>query len=219
MRYCGSVLALFAAACLTVNVHLHLDKLEESLKERERQINRQSLAPEGEQGRLRSPGTVVATAFAAPQQGDEPNLRVDTPVMREISQRRVERQRAVREYLANGVIGEANDGRWVIRTEEGLERHQRVELRRIVEAENRDREAEWRELLRANGWERDLLPRIRAYWTRARRGSILEADDVPGSWMLQDDEGEWLSKAEWIERERRRRERGGQEGAQEGGGR
>lgn len=203
------LLAVFACIPVTVNVNLFFDKLQEGLENRENAINEQSAtpaepepAPPNNGGFLLIEPPVILMLAPAQEQGIDTN--VDTPRMREIARARTERQRRLSARLAAGVLGEGNDGTWQIRSEEGLSREERADLRRDVTEENRDRQAELEEIRRANNLAESDLTRIRGVWVAARRQAILRGDSVPDSWVLQDDDGNWLTRGEWNERERQR---------------
>jgi hypothetical protein len=87
-----------------------------------------------------------------------------------------------------GNLGIAQDGLLVIRNNDGLSLKQRAEIKQLIDAENRDREALYAEIAKANNIPNENIPRIKSIFAK----SWIE-QARPG-WWIQDSQGSWRKK-------------------------
>lgn len=125
--------------------------------------------------------TLVAPARAAE------NIDINTPAIQRIKRSMAARNSALRPYYNSGAIGLTNSGLIAIRNLGAVPLAQRNRLKQLVAADNRDRNALYPEIARANGhpeWEQ----RIRKIW--AQRWIA----NAPKGWWYQDNRGNWKHK-------------------------
>ncbi len=75
-----------------------------------------------------------------------------------------------------------------VRNSEGLNLRKRAEVRKLVEAENRDRESLYMEIARANNFPKERVGDIK----RIFAGSWIK--QAKRGWFVQDPEGGWKQK-------------------------
>ncbi|MCP3676360.1 MAG: YdbL family protein, partial [Deltaproteobacteria bacterium] len=95
---------------------------------------------------------------------------------------------SIKPYLEKGNAGIANDGLLVSRSSEGLNLKERANLKRLFKAENRDREALYNEIAKANKFSPDKVEDIKKLFAKswikkARTG-----------WWVQEENGKWRRK-------------------------
>lgn len=127
---------------------------------------------------------LVPTAYAA----DTPDLRIQTAASEAIRERMRQRfQHELSGALSSGAVGLTQNGLVALRDASQLPLAQRAVLNAAIADENRDRDALYREVARANGhpeWE----AQIRATFAR---GWIERA---PAGWYYQNPAGGWQQK-------------------------
>jgi len=127
---------------------------------------------------------LVPTAYAA----DTPDLRIQTAASEAIRERMRQRfQNELSGALSSGAVGLTQNGLVALRDASALSLTQRAVVNAAVAEENRDRDALYREVARANGhpeWE----AQIRATFAR---GWIERA---PAGWYYQNPAGGWQQK-------------------------
>jgi anthranilate synthase component 1 len=65
---------------------------------------------------------------------------------------------------------------------------ERAETKQLVDAENRDREALYAEIAKANGFPKDSIPKIKSIFARSW------IDQARSGWWIQDGQGNWKRK-------------------------
>jgi uncharacterized protein YdbL (DUF1318 family) len=90
--------------------------------------------------------------------------------------------------MDRGNVGISRDGLLSVRATEGLSLKERAEVQQLVDAENRDREALYAEIAKANDIARESVPKIKAIFAK----SWIE-QARPG-WWIQDAQGNWRKK-------------------------
>jgi uncharacterized protein YdbL (DUF1318 family) len=91
-------------------------------------------------------------------------------------------------YLRSGGLGIANDGLLVVRDLTGLPVREQGMVRKLVDAENRDRLRLYREIARANDLGKDRVPEIQKIFAETW---IEKAE--PG-WSVQQSNGMWTTR-------------------------
>lgn len=124
--------------------------------------------------------------FISPARAAE-NIDINTPTIETIKRSMAQRNAEMRPFFASGAIGLTADGLVAVRDLGAVALAQRNRLRQLVAAENRDRNALYPEIAKANGhpeWE----ARMRQVW--AKRWIA----NAPSGWWYQDSHGKWLRK-------------------------
>jgi uncharacterized protein YdbL (DUF1318 family) len=118
----------------------------------------------------------------------EADINVSNPAIRALKDSIKNRSDSIKPYMDRGNVGISRDGLLTVRTTEGLNLKERAEAQQLVDAENRDREALYLEIAKANNIARESVPKIKAIFAR----SWIE-QARPG-WWIQDAQGNWKKK-------------------------
>jgi uncharacterized protein YdbL (DUF1318 family) len=129
-----------------------------------------------------------AFAFVGEAQAQETDINVSNPAIRSLKESIRKRSESLKPYMDRGNVGINRDGLLTARTAEGLNLKERAEVQQFVEAENRDREALYVEIARANNISRDAVPKIKAIFAKSW------AEQARSGWWIQDAQGNWTKK-------------------------
>ncbi len=195
------LLAVMLAACVTVNVYFPaaaaqtaadqvIDTIMQGPKESPPQGQPQS-KPQGSTAMphqsvlLAAVGTVL-NAIVPAAQAQGANLDISTPEVRAIVGSLANRNGQLRAYFASGAIGLTADGHVDVRDQNVIPLPERAKVKSLVADENRDRDALYAEVAKANGhpeWKSDIQSTFAKRW-------IAKAD--AGTWYQ--DGGGWKQK-------------------------
>jgi uncharacterized protein YdbL (DUF1318 family) len=140
------------------------------------------------QSGLMRPATVAATFFPNEAHAQEADINVSNPAIRALKDSIKRRSGSIKPFMDRGNVGITRDGLLTGRTAEGLNLKERAEAQQLVDAENRDREALYLEIAKANNIARESVPRIKTIFAK----SWIEQAQ-PG-WWVQDAQGNWRKK-------------------------
>ncbi|GAX62638.1 hypothetical protein SCALIN_C38_0001 [Candidatus Scalindua japonica] len=118
----------------------------------------------------------------------EIDLNLTTPVIRKLIDSMKARNAKIMEFKEKGAIGETNDGMLAIREMGGLGGEGIRTVKRLVRAENNDREALYKELATANKIALSDVGKIKAVFAKT-----LKQKARPGHWH-HDENGNWTQK-------------------------
>ena len=121
-----------------------------------------------------------ATAFAAA------DLRVNTPAVNALKQSMRDRFQELRPYLDSGAVGLTADGLLAVRNAGAIPLSARQQVSALVSSQNRDRNALYTEIARANGhpeWEGEIRQTFAQRWIQRAQ---------PGWWVQGS--GGWKQK-------------------------
>lgn len=179
-----------ATACVTINVYFP-EAAAERAADRFIQdvLGEQGAAPLPEGGGdSASTGGRLLSFFIASAHAQQANININTPQINAIKQRMADRHRSHLEaWYEAGAIGLDNRGLVSIRDQSAVPMADRRNLQRIVNEENNDRNAVYREIAIANGqpdWESDIRDTFARQWVNNARSG----------WQYQDARGNWQTK-------------------------
>jgi uncharacterized protein YdbL (DUF1318 family) len=90
--------------------------------------------------------------------------------------------------MDRGNVGITRDGLLTVRNTDGLSLKERAEVQQLVEAENRDRDALYGEIAKANNFSADAVPKIKRIFAKSW------IDQARPGWWIQDEQGNWKKK-------------------------
>lgn len=190
---------LLLSACVTINVYFPTVAAERAADriiddvwgpeaqqrsnppEEEGEPQSQRLERQDQPMAMRVLNRVVPTAHA------QADLEVETPRIRELTSRMRDRHSDLRAHYESGAIGLTNDGLLSIRDQSAIPLADRNRVRNLVEQDNNDRRALYREIAEANNrpdWEGDIRRTFTERWQRR----------LPDGWYYQDSRGNWRQK-------------------------
>ncbi len=188
------VLAGTFAACITVNIYFPAPEVRAAAEkivdetwggaaaspERGQPADEEAIP--GAQGLLDDWPLGPTSAWA---RGPAPDINIETAAIRKLKAAMRTRAAQLKPYLAAGNVGIGRDGMLVVRDLSGLSLREKANVRRLVDAENRDRRSLYAEIARANDFGSDRIDDIAKIfaetWIRkAERGWWVQSPD--GSW-------------------------------------
>jgi uncharacterized protein YdbL (DUF1318 family) len=98
------------------------------------------------------------------------------------------RNTAIMQFKDKGTIGETNDGMLAIRKMDGLGGEEIRTVKRLLRAENNDREALYKELAAANKIDPADIDKVKSIFAKT-----LKSKAKPGHWH-HNEKGNWVQK-------------------------
>jgi uncharacterized protein YdbL (DUF1318 family) len=129
--------------------------------------------------------TVISPADALAQEAD---INVTTPAIRALKESIKERAGALQAYLDKGNVGIANNGLLAVRSVDDAGLKDKALIKRLVDAENADRNNLYIEIAKANKFPPEKVKEIgeifaKSWINQAKKG-----------WWIQDSSGKWSMK-------------------------
>ena len=187
--------ALWTTACVTINVYFPAAAAEQAAETIVRDVVSES-PPAQRNTPEREPRSAVdrwrvrvasALDWVIRPAAAKADLEIDTPAIRKLRASLKRRQPQLRPYFASGALGLTRDALVALRDLKAVPLKERARLRKLVADENRDRNALYREIARANGhpeWEDDIRRTFARVWVK----------EFPKGTWYQDDKGRWRRK-------------------------
>ncbi len=189
-------LFLVVHSCVTINIYFPaaaVEKAADSIVDEvwgDKKTGSETPGKEGEpQGSLEKWKIFAQTVFGPDEVfAQEADINVTTPAIRALKDSIKDRAGSLKSFLDNGNIGISNNGLLELRSKAGLSLKSKATIVRLINAENTDRKALYKEIAKANNFSMDKVPDIMAIfaksWIRqAKKG-----------WLVQNTEGEWSKK-------------------------
>ncbi len=205
MRYAQRVfwttLPFVLAACVTVNIYFPAAAAEKAAETIVKDVygkQKEETPPPPESpatdGNTSYDTDAAARMLAAlgefvipPAHAQQPNIDISSPAIRSIKASMKKRHASLAPYYNSGAVGLTRDGFVKLRAPGAVPLRKRNKVNQLVAAENRDRNALYEEIARANGhpeWEQKIQQTFAKVWIKeARRG-----------WWYQDRSGSWKQK-------------------------
>ncbi len=194
------VVVLAASACVTIHIYFPAAAAEEAARTIVRDVLEAPGAPPPYEpdaapeptSRGITPLLMPAVAWGlerlvAPASAQVPDLRVESPAINRLRTSMRSRSSELAPYLRNGAIGFGRDGFVAIRDLSDLPLQERARVQRLVNEENADRRALYREIARANDrpdWEERIRETFARVWI----------EEAPSGYWYQDADGNWRQK-------------------------
>ena len=183
--------ALLLTACVTVNIYFPaaaVQRAADSIVE-ETWGGPGKGGKEAPKGSSSLAGRIYAfVGFTREAFAQEPDINVSNPAIRGLKESIRTRSESIKPFMDKGSVGLNRDGLLAVRATEGLNLKERAEVQQLVEAENRDREALYGEIAKANNFPKERVADIKKIFAR----SWIE-QARPG-WWVQDAQGNWRKK-------------------------
>jgi uncharacterized protein YdbL (DUF1318 family) len=190
-------LLAFVAACVTINVYFPAEAAEKAADRIILDVYgmppQPQTAPAAPQSLNRyltmppaSPALTLLDWLVSPAYA-EADISVNTPAIRQLQAAMEKRHQKLAKYYADGAVGMTQDGLITIRDQKLVALQDRNTVKSLVADENRDRNALYAEMARANGhpeWEADIREIFARRWV----------DNAPSGWWYQNPQGGWKQK-------------------------
>ena len=117
-------------------------------------------------------------------QAAQPDFNVDSPQIRKLQAAMKQRNLDLKGYYASGAVGFTHDAQIALRDQAVVPLKERARVARLIDDENRDRNALYRAIAAANGhpeWESDVRATFARTWSqKAEKGWWYQP--TPGNW-------------------------------------
>ena len=184
------------AACITVNIYFPAPQVRAAAEE----IVEETWGEQGTTGSPAEPQSAPQPSASGPGAlldlfgarnawaEDHPDVEVSTAAIRALKATMKQRAEELKPYLAKGQVGIHNDGMLEAVDTSGLPLAEQAKVRRLVEAENRDRKALYGEIAEANGYSRAQIKDIQDIFAQTW------IDKAERGWPIQKPDGSWTKK-------------------------
>ncbi len=185
--------AALISACVTVNIYFPAAAVERAADQIVKETwggAKKPAKPEPKpqtENRL-GPLRVASLIFVSEALAQEADINVSNPAIRALKDSIKRRSSAIKPYMERGQIGIGQDGLLKLRFADGLNLKERAEAQQLIETENRDREALYAEIAKANGIATENIPRIKAIFAKSW------IEQAQTGWWIQDSQGNWKRK-------------------------
>lgn len=130
---------------------------------------------------------LLATLLAAPLAFGQADIEINTPAITTLKNSMQSRHNQLAPHYASGAIGLTRDGLIAVKDANAVPLAQRQNLNSQVAAENKDRNALYKEIAVANGhpeWENEIRSTFAERWVQKAQGG----------WWYQNASGSWVKK-------------------------
>lgn len=187
------ITVFFVSACVTVNIYFPAAAVQRAADEI---VEETWGGPSKGQGKKEAPRSqdfsghkaYASLSFSKQAFAQSADINVSNPKIRALKASIKDRSRLIKPYLDKGNVGITKEGLLTVRTSQGLNLRNRAEVRKLVEAENRDREDLYMEIARANNFPKERVSDIKKIFA----GSWIK--QAKSGWFVQDPEGGWKQK-------------------------
>lgn len=192
-RVAGGILisaaALLVAGCITVNIYFPAPEVRKAAE----QIVEETWGDQGGAAATPSAGEEPESSWLSPflarvAHAQDVDINVSTAAIRTLKDGMKTRADQLKPYLDKGHLGITKDGMLAVRNLDGVALRDQATVRRLVEAENRDRESLYQEIAKANNFGADRVADIRKIFAdtwiqKAEKGWPIQKAD--GSWGVK----------------------------------
>jgi len=176
-------------SCVTINIYFPASAVEKAADriveevwgDQQKERQKEDKEPQS----LLMDGVTLILSALGPDEAyaqEPPDINISTPAIRAIKESIKNRAGKIKPYLDKGNVGIAKDGMLVLRSTEGLSLKEKARLRRLIKAENNDREALYKEIARANNFPPERVEDIKRIFAKswrekANKGWWIESKD------------------------------------------
>lgn len=172
------------ASCITVNIYFPAPEVRQAAEE----IVEETWGAESAPAQPTKESSWLRIFEPASAQAQEADINVSTAAIRALKESMRKRAEQLKPFLKAGRVGIGRDGMLAIRALDGVPLSEQATIRRLVEAENRDRASLYREIAEANSFASDRVPDIQRIFAetwidKAEKGWPIQMPD--GTWRLR----------------------------------
>lgn len=183
----------FYSACVTVNIYFPAAAVERAADQIVKETwggpaEADKTTPAPQSRRSTTPAPKLSWGLIRAAHAQEADINVSNPAIRALKHSIKRRSETLKPYMDRGNIGIGRDGLLALRNADGLNLKERAEAQQSLDAENRDREALYAEIAKANNIDKDSIPKIKAIFAKSW------IDQARTGWWIQDGSGSWRRK-------------------------
>ncbi len=198
-KWAFSLLVFFVTSCITINIYFPAAAVEKAADRIVEEVWGEKEAEENNQDEQKKQGEpqsrildslyfVLEVIGPAEAHAAEPDINITTPAIRSLKNSIQQRAESIRPFMDSGNAGIANSGLIVIKSSDGLSLKNKAALSRLIDAENRAREALYAEIAKANKFSPDKINDIKKIFA----GSWMK--NARSGWWIQGPDGSWRKK-------------------------
>lgn len=185
-------LVFFLSACVTVNIYFPAAAVQRAADK----IVDETWGGPGGAGAKEGPKSeglgahkaYVSIGITKEAFAQDADINVSNPAIRALKDSIKARSDSIKPFMDKGNVGIAQDGLLAVRSTEGVNLKERAEVNQLVEAENRDREALYEEIAKANNFPKQRVADIKRIFAKSW------TDQAKSGWWIQDSQGNWKRK-------------------------
>jgi uncharacterized protein YdbL (DUF1318 family) len=177
-------------ACLTINVYFPAPEIREAAEQivTETWGDGGAAAPQPTGQPQSRRGTISDLLMPAAAYADDVDIDVSTAAIRKLKTSIAGRSGELKPYLRDGKIGIGKDGLLAIRDLGGVPLRDQANVRRLVDAENRDRTSLYRAIAEANDLDASRVADIQKIFA----DTWIEKAET--GWPIQKPDGSWTTR-------------------------
>jgi uncharacterized protein YdbL (DUF1318 family) len=193
---------LIISSCVTINIYFPAAAVEKAAEKIVKEVwGEEGARPEipkkeGEPNKNSGPEShiyqsikyLLAAIGPSEAYAQEPDINISTPPIRALKKSIKDRAASIKPYMDRGNVGISNEGLLVIRSLDGLNLKEKARLKRLINAENRDRNALYREIARANNFPPERVSDIKKIFAKSW------ISQAKKGWWVQFPDGKWSRK-------------------------
>lgn len=185
--------AFFAVACVTVNIYFPAPEVRQAAEEIVDETWGPGVTPTpapGPHSAIAHRLLLAAAGMLSPREAvaADVDVNVTTAAIRALKDGMKRRAAELKPWLSKGNVGIDKNGMLVERDASGLDLATKAQVRRLVDAENKDREALYREIATANNFASNRLGDIRTIFAQTWK------EKAERGWWIQDASGAWKQR-------------------------
>jgi len=189
----------FVTSCVTINIYFPAAAVEKAADKIVDEVwgegDKKQPEDEGVQKKEEPRSSLanslrIALSLLGPDEAyaQDADINITTPAIRTLKESIKERAESIKPFMDSGNAGIGNDGLLAIRNSDGLDLKDKAQLKRLIAAENEERNALYSEIAKANKFSPDKIPDIK----RIFAGSWI--DNARSGWWIQNADGSWKQK-------------------------
>ena len=187
------VVVFLLSACVTVNIYFPAAAVERAADQIVKETWGSGPTEPVKKGQPQSrifklDAATVLFRYVNEAQAQEADINVSNPAIRALKDSIKNRSELLKPYMDRGNAGITRDGLLAVRATDGVSLKERAEVQQLVDAENRDREALYLEIAKANNIAKESVPKIKAIFAKSW------VEQARPGWWIQDAQGNWRRK-------------------------
>jgi len=188
-----SALLVILLACVTINIYFPAAAVEKAADRIVKDTWGEKETPPKDTKKQEKPQSRIEKRleriieWAGPQQAwaQGADINISTPAIRSLKESIRRRSGSLKPFLDRGAVGISNQGLLTVRKTNRLSLKEKADLTRLIRAENRDREALYQEIAKANHFSADKVPEIQEIFAKSW------ISNARSGWWVQDSKGAW----------------------------
>ena len=188
----AGLVAGFLSSCITVNIYFPAPEVRQAAEK----IVEETWGGAGANPQTANPtpgasswlGDLLERIAPARAEAQDVDINVSTAAIRALKDSMKARAGELKPHLKAGQVGIGNDGMLVVRDLAGVSLRDQATVRRLVEAENRDRRSLYQEIAKANNFGSDRVNDIQRIF------ADVWVQKAEKGWPIQKPDGAWTKK-------------------------